>query len=296
MDQPLPSTSGGRLFVLGSNEQNEYVRLDLLTHEYRSLLSWTSPAWPVFSNDGQYVVHVSDNILWQSKPDGTSKREIVSSWYRPAHPQWSPDGTRVVFEGSPGDSNVSRIYSVPVEGGAPIELAGGEYPSGLPEWTPDGTAVVFAVPLEAGSSAGLYVCDFKTHATRRLAGSEGYSEPSWSPDGRMLAAVTEDSSRLVVFDQQSEGWTVLAQGRVLARAVWSHDSKYLYFQDVVEEYEPVRRIEIASRRVDRVMDFRALLEGGVQRCHLSGMTRDGALVLRLTRGDHDVYSLTLGIR
>ena len=39
-----------------------------------------------------------------------------------------------------------------------------------------------------------------------------------------------------------------------------------------------------------------LLEGGVQRCQLSGLTRDGALVLRLTRGDHDVYSLTLGSR
>jgi Tol biopolymer transport system component len=260
------------------------------------LLGGISAAWLAFSNDGQSIVYLSDNILWWSKPDGTGKRQIVSSRFSPAAPRVSPDGNSVVFHGTSGDSGFSRIYSVPAQGGAPSELAGGDYSALYPDWSPDGTAVVYAVPLEAGSAAGLYVFDLKTQATRKLAGSEGYSEPSWSPDGTLLAAVSEDNSRLVVFDVHSQRWRGLAEGRVIARAVWSRDSKYVYFQDLVEEHEPVRRVEIASRRVDRVVDFNTLLEGGVQRCGFEGMSPDGSLVLHLTRGDNDVYSLSLGTR
>jgi hypothetical protein len=50
-------------------------------------------------------------------------------------------------------------------------------------------------------------------------------------------------------------------------------------------------MRIKDGKTDRVMDCRPLLEGGVQRCGFEGVMPDGSLILRLTRGDHDVYSL-----
>ena len=79
----------------------------------------------------------------------------------------------------------------------------------------------------------------------------------------------------------------------MAPPVWSQDSRYIYFQDVLDEDEPVRRMNIHTRKVERVFDCSALLQAGVQRCGFEDLTPDGSLVLRLTRGDHDIYALDL---
>jgi hypothetical protein len=44
-----------------------------------------------------------------------------------------------------------------------------------------------------------------------------------------------------------------------------------------------------------MVDCLSLLEGGVQRCGFEAVMPDGSVVLRLTRGDHDVFSLDLDV-
>jgi Tol biopolymer transport system component len=293
MDQPLPSRDGRRLFVLGSNERSEYVRYDLRAHEYRGLLGGAAALCTSFSTDGQWVVHCSGDALWLSRLDGSEPRELVSRWFHPGVPRVSPDGKELLFEGHPQGRSVPRIYLVSVEGGSLRELVVEEFPTTAPNWSPDGLLMLYCVPTEAGSAAGLYVFDRRTGAKTKLPESAGTWKSAWSPDGHYLAVGSEDSSTIRLFEMATKHWTEATNGKVLGPAVWSLDSRYIYFQDILDEGEPVRRMNIHTRRVERVFDCSALLEAGVQRCGFEDLTPDGSLVLRLTRGDHDIYALDL---
>ena len=293
MDQPLLSRNGHRLFVLGSNERSEYVRYDLRAREYRGLLGGAAALCTSFSSDGEWVAYCSDDALWLSRTDGSERRELVPKWFHPGAPRISPDGKELVFEGYPQGKNVPRIYLVSLDGGAPRELVTEAFPTTAPNWSPDGASLLYCVPSEASSAGGLYLLDRRTGAKTKLPESAGIWKSSWSPDGRYVAAGNEDSREIRVFDVAGQRWTEVTKGRVLGPAVWSQDSRYIYFQDVLDEGEPVRRMNLQTRRVERMFDCSTLLEGGAQRCGFEDLTPDGSLVLRLTRGDHDIYALDL---
>jgi Tol biopolymer transport system component/DNA-binding winged helix-turn-helix (wHTH) protein len=293
MDQPLLSRDGRRLFVLGSNERSEYVRYDLRAREYRGLLSGAAALCTSFSSDGQWVAYCSDDALWLSRADGSERRELVSRWFHPGIPRISPNGKELVFEGHPQGKNTPRIYLVSLDGGAPRELVVEQFPTTAPNWSPDGLSLLYCVPTDAGTPAGLYVFDRRTRAKTKLPESAGIWKSAWSPDGKYLAVGSEDSRTIRVSDMASKHWTEVTTGKVLGPAVWSQDSRYIYFQDVLDEGEPVRRMNLQTRRVESVFDCSALLEAGVQRCGFEDLTPDGSLVLRLTRGDHDIYVLEL---
>jgi DNA-binding winged helix-turn-helix (wHTH) protein/Tol biopolymer transport system component len=293
MDQPLPSSDGRRVFTLGSNERTEYIRYDPHTREYRALIGVENAAWPNISNDGEWVVYCNADILWRSRVDGSERRQLASEWFNPRMPRLSADGRVVVFAGSPQSGGVSRIYEVSTEAGVPHELVSENFPTDAPYWSPDGSAVLYSVPKQAGAVAGLYVLDRKTGAKTKVPESFGFWKAAWSPDGKFLAAVQEGDHLIAIFEQSSHHWTTLAKGAVLGPAVWSSNSHYVYVQDVLEQDEPVRRVEVGTLAAERVFDCRALLQGNVQRCGFEELTPDGALVMRLSRGDHDVYSLEL---
>jgi len=296
MDQPLLS-SGDRLFVLGSNERTEYVRVDPATHETTSLLRGASASWVSISPDWQSAIYVADGALWRSRPDGSNRAEIAAAAYHPFAPLLSPTASYVAFQGTDADNRIPRAFIVPIDGGTPREVVSRDRASRGPSWSPDGNSIAYAVAAgDGGAAPGLYILDLKTRATTKVVGSEGYSKASWSPDGSMIAAVAADDRVLALFDRRSGHRTELAKGEVLGPAAWSADSRFIYFQDILEEDEPVQRVSIADGRIERVLDFHKLLEGGVQRCGFESLAPDGTLVVRLSRGDHDVYSLKLALR
>jgi hypothetical protein len=67
---------------------------------------------------------------------------------------------------------------------------------------------------------------------------------------------------------------VIAHGNVLSPVAWSN---------------------IKTGSYEQMLDCHALPEGGVRRCGFEAAMPDGSVVLRLTRGDHDVFSLELDV-
>src|SRR5215467_10994606 len=294
MDQPLPVRDGHRLYALGSNERSEYVRYDPHTREYQSLLRGAPALCMSFTPAGNWVVSCAENALWLSKIDGSERRELAAEWFNPVAPQISPDGKEVAFEGIPRRGGPSRIYLVSVNGGGPRDLVAEPLSAAAPHWSADGSALVYTVPTEAGAAAGAYVFDRKASIKTKLPDSAGFWKVSWSPNGKLLAGVTEDNHRIAMFDMVSRSWAEVCKGAVLGPPVWSSDSRYIYYQDILEQDEPVHRVSIKTKKSERVFDCGGLLKG-VQRCGFEDMTPDGGLVFRLTRGDHDVYALDLDL-
>jgi hypothetical protein len=108
-------------------------------------------------------------------------------------------------------------------------------------------------------------------------------------------SVASNNKTIGVFAWASQKWTVIVHGNVLSPVAWSNDSRFVFYQDILDEDEPVRRFNLMTGCSERMVDCHELPEGGVQRCGFEAVMPDGSVVLQLTRVDHDVFSLELDV-
>ncbi len=151
---------------------------------------------PRLSPDGRRIAVVTGEQdktdVWIYDMDtGTFSR--LSSVEAVASPSWTPDGKRVVYAGLGGKERFA-IWSQPADGGSPAEKLFDT--SGLTVGatvSPDGRSVlyttynnnswdIFRVQLDSGRASAPY-----------LASSYGELEPRFSPDGRRVAVVSDES-------------------------------------------------------------------------------------------------------
>lgn len=114
-------------------------------------------------------------------------------------------------------------------------------------------------------------------------------------DGRYLAALADDLTKLVVFDFQARSWKEVANGKLVNHLDRTQDGKYFYFQDVLEKGEPVYRVRVGGWKIERVISFESLLETGVARCRFIGILKDGSPMVIGVRGGFEVYSLDVDL-
>ena len=292
----LPSADPKRLYFLGNDTRVEYVRVDAKTHEVRGLLGGQGAAWVTIAPSADWVVYRgAREALWKANLDGNNRLQLLGRDWQSALPAIRPDGKFIAFRGQPPGVSASRIYVIPAEGGDPVEFASSRFPLESPAWSPDGKKLSYTVYAEDDPSSGVYVADFASKVAQKILGSERCLKQAWSPDSKYLTCVTTPNDHVLLYDWAKQKWTVAAEGKVLSPVMWARDSSGFFFQDLLEEGEPVRLVNVKDRSNQRVFDCTALLEGGVQRCGLESLAPDGSFVFRLTRGDHDVYALDVDL-
>jgi DNA-binding winged helix-turn-helix (wHTH) protein/Tol biopolymer transport system component len=295
--RPLPSRDGRAIYVEGGmGEPIDTVRFDPASHQFKSILPGINAFEAVFSPDHQWIVYTSENQLWRSRPDGSDRLHLAGSPSIPNihYPGWSPDSKQIVFQ-SVGIDNKATIYLVPSAGGtAQRPLQTGPY---WPDWTLDGRSISYSVEHEPGGGSpsqepGIYLFDLGQRRSTLVPGSSGLIQGRWSPDGRFLAAVSEDESMIKLLDLRTRHWSEVARGTLISSPMWSADSM-LYFQDILASGEPVYRFQPGGAAPERAYSFEDILQTGVQRCAFGGFAPDGSLLVQVRRGGGDVYALTL---
>jgi Tol biopolymer transport system component len=113
----------------------------------------------------------------------------------------------------------------------------------------------------------------------------------WSPDGRRLAASSEDARSLYFFDKLSQRWSKVETGQMISRCEWSADSKFFYFQDIRDSGQAVFRLAVETGKVERLLDFTKPLQAGVLRAWWIGITPDGNHLVNFESGETNVYVL-----
>jgi dipeptidyl aminopeptidase/acylaminoacyl peptidase len=99
-------------------------------------------------------------------------------------PDWSHDGSRIVFDASPGtDWRHARLMSIEIRDARPAFTDLG--PGNCPTFSPDDEKIVFMLNpgAQEGTDAGVWVME-ADGSQRHRAGEPG--DPSWSPDGRQF--------------------------------------------------------------------------------------------------------------
>ncbi len=293
-----PSADGKRVFFAGGQERRELVRYDAGRGQFMAYLSGVAGRWIDYSPDRRWIAYTTavDDFLWRSRPDGTERVQLTPAPLRTGKPRWSPDGTRIAFAGSWAGELV-KVYVIDAArpgGGIPETVSAATFTDNEPSWSPDGNSLLFSRGLPRDSA--LYVMDWKTRKTEILPGSEGFTRADWSPDPRYIAATHTSGSQIRLFDFRTGQWTLLATGVALGPPFWSHDGKYLYYQDAYGGVEqPVYRVRIANRRIERIVSSRQLLQSNVTGYVLAGLTPGDEPVASVIRSNSDLYALDLDL-
>jgi serine/threonine protein kinase/Tol biopolymer transport system component len=292
---PTPSVDGKKLFVIGQQRRFDLVHMDNNAQQFSIYLPGVSAGEAEFTRDGRWITYVThpDLTLWRSTPDGSFRTQLTYAPMQAHMPRWSPDGSQIAFVAArPG--RPWKIFVMPAAGGTPQEVTTGDRNQGDPTWMPNGDSIVFAgMPwLEYGTTSGpnVHIVDVKTSQISDLPESENLFSPRCSPDGRYVAALSADSTKLMLYDINKKSWTQLAASR-FGFENWSHDGKYLYAEDYPEKVDDLVRVNVANGKVERMFSLKDVPRGFDPWEFWIGLASDDSLLMMRDKSTQEIYSL-----
>ena len=201
----------------------------------------STPALP--PHNGLIVVHSGDGLyLVDPAAVSTARIPLADEAYEAA---WSPDGTRLAVTLWTPEDDMPGLYTMKPDGSDRTLITRN---GSSPTWSPDGDWLAFVriSYSDLGESSQLVLVGAEGGDERELLPKSGtrldsFSSPAWSPDGKLIAFVS-DGGRigLVTPDGEKGGeFDLHATGMSLS---WSPDSSRLAFdafRDVKSERRPV---------------------------------------------------------
>ncbi len=288
---PILSRDGKTIFARGYTNRGELVRWDAHSRSFQPFLSGISADNVVFSRDGKSVVYISypDDVLWKAGADGSDPIQLTSGGLQVNSPRWSPDGTQIVYATVASDRAPWISYIVSAEGGKPRPLLPGASGSqATPDWAPDGHHIVFGD--KDGDSQDIRILDMTNGQVAPVPGSQGMSHPRWSPDGRMIAAVSAGPNGFHIFDTVTGKWTTFPI-KDPEYPTWSRDGHSIYFLRENQD-AGIYRIDPANGHIERIADLKGYRLTGTEDSWMDLDANDTPMLLRDLDTD-DIYALAL---
>jgi len=287
----VPSLDGKKLFVDAAQGRAELVRYDSKSQQFVPFLSGISAGELDYSRDGKWVTYVSypDDTLWRSHADGTNRLQLTYAPVAVGLPRWSPDGSRIAYvDIRPGQP--WKIFVIPAEGGAPIEILSEARTQADPFWSPDGKKLIFGQDPSGGPTS-IRSIDLATHEVSVIPGSQGLFSPRWSLDGQYLAAMNAESTKLLLYDFKTQKWSDWTS-ELIGFPNWSHDGTYLYYDSPFTDHPTFRRIKVGQTRSELVADLKGLLRYSVAPAFgWSGSAPDGSALFSRNLSTDEIYAL-----
>ena len=194
--------------------------------------------FPSLSPDGRayvYAAQVNGNwdILLQRvggrNPLNLTERSLAAD----TQPAFSPDGNRIAFR---SDRDAKGIYVMEMTGENARRVADFGY---HPAWSPNGTELAVSTQsrnlpdFRNRTPSEIWIIDVATGG-RRLLTNVDAMQPSWSPDGKMIAywfmpAASGRGDVAIMPATGGEPIIITNDGTTNWNPVWAPNGKYLYF-------------------------------------------------------------------
>lgn len=291
-----PAANGvpNQVFVIGSIRRAELVKYVAQSGELVPYLSGISAEGVEVSRDGQWVAYTifPEGTLWRSNLTGTERIQLTFPPMRAFLPRWSPDGKQIAFIGTTSGDHWTT-YLMPAQGGIARPMIPGNDEIADATWTPDNKSIVFG-PWNSGKSRGIKVLDLDSNQVRPLAGAMEMWSPRTSPDGRYIAALSEQDSKMMLFDTKTQRWEEISD-HYSGYPSWSRDGKFLYFEDWNQGTaypSRVVRLRVHDRRLETVIDLKSLDRLSVGTfMSWSGLAPDDSVLLSRNNSTQEIYAV-----
>jgi Tol biopolymer transport system component/DNA-binding winged helix-turn-helix (wHTH) protein len=155
---------------------------------------------PVFTSDGRVRFirwHEGSPFNFVMNADGSDQRRDTSvAGLRTG--TWSPDGKKVIFYKEGDESRTG--YMADADGSNEMKLP---FTAGNLEWSPDSTQVAY----QSGAvNSEIYLYTLSTGKSTELVMGPGFeSDPSFSPDGKSIAFVSDRDGNAEIYVQDLDG-------------------------------------------------------------------------------------------
>ena len=293
---PSPAPDNKKIWAIGVQPAVEVVKYQAAKRKYVPLIPGLSATDVDFSVDGKWISYVAipEGTLWRSRADGSDRLQLTAGDERTALPRWSPDGKQIAFVSmKPGES--WKLYIVPASGGEPrlvVKESGSQIDA---NWSADGQQLMFGDYSHDGGGINIRLLDFKTGKLTTILGSQGLFSPRWSPDGKRIAAISPDNTTLMLFDFGTQKWSTWLKESAgsVSYPVWSADSEYLYFDDLVNGTEAIRRVKVGGAAPEAVYELETLERYPGALGIWSGRAPDGSWMFVRDRSTQEVYQLSM---
>ena len=190
--------------------------------------------FPRISPDGQRVAIGMEEgggqiWLYDIARDASSRLTFEGSNFDPI---WTPDGKHVTFKGKG-----NRLFWQLANGGGTAEellsspVGGNSIPG---SWSPDGKELAF---LDGGAVRNIYILPLQDRKPHVFAESQTYeSAPSFSPDGKWMVYVSNESGRNEVYVRPYPGpggrWQISTDGGT--EPVWNPKGRELFYRQAAK--------------------------------------------------------------
>jgi len=231
------SDTGSLVYVPGAN-QGTQSRLVWVSRNGTEQVLTAPPhsyLFPRLSTDGRRVAvsiveQESQTWLYDLSRETLSRFTFEGS--QNYNSVWTPDGKRIAFESN--NSGVPNIFWQLADGGGGLErLTTSPYINAPVSWSPDGQLLAYG---EVNPTSGqniwiLRMNDRKALPFHRTGTNE--NEPRFSPDGRWLAYISDESGRVEIYVQPYPGpggkWQISTEGG--AEPVWNPNGRELFYRN-----------------------------------------------------------------
>jgi Tol biopolymer transport system component len=250
-----------------------------------------------FSADGQWATYVSipERELWRCRADGSDKLKLASAPERAALPRWSPDGKQIAYVRLIV-GQADRIALVSRDGGPVRDLLDENKSQMDANWSTDGTHMMIG-SFAQDKNINIRLIDLSTKQVSVLPGSEGIFSPRWSPDGKYVAALSPDSTKVLIFDFATKQWNTWFSepAGAVSYPVWSADSQSLYFDDLVTGVETIQKARLGEDKPETVFTLPSFDRFPGPFGLWSGRTPDGKWMFVRDRSSQEVYQLSVSL-
>jgi dipeptidyl aminopeptidase/acylaminoacyl peptidase len=251
---------GGEGASFALSDRGDLVHLTGDPHRLDARLTWLDRAGRVdplplpaqdianttLSPDGlraAFNVHGATNEIGILEFERGTLTMLTSNTNGSQAPLWSPDGRRIAFRGT--RKGFRNVWVKTVDGtNDERQLTHGENVQTPTSWSPDGQTLLYneSNPIGGSDLWAVTVADGKVQPL--VAAALGQFSAQWSPDGRWIAYVSDESGReevfVLPFPVTGQRWRVSTNGG--GEPVWSSDGRELFYRD----RRQVRVVDVAT--------------------------------------------------